>query len=314
MQLVTNSLLLIFSIALLWIGANYLVDSAEKIANTFRIPELIIGLTVVAFGTSAPEFAVTINASLTGQSSISVGNIVGSNIFNLGFILGGVALISTVTSSKKMVYRDGLFMLLTTLILLIFFRTDNYTLTRIEGCVLFLLLIGYLIFLFIKKEPLEDNIIHKKAALKDFFILPASLAVIVFGGNQLVSSASSIAKFFGLSDWLIAITVVAAGTSAPEMVTSLAAALKNKHELSAGNLIGSNIFNLLGVLGVAGLIRPLTIDPSAFQSLIMLVTLITLLIVFLRSGWKVSRIEGAILILMGIALWSFDFIRLSGAH
>jgi cation:H+ antiporter len=313
MTLLLNTALLIISILFLWGGANYLVESAERIANTFRIPQLIIGLTVVAFGTSAPEFAVTIQASIIGNSSISVGNIVGSNIFNLGFILGLTALISTVSSSKKMVYRDGLFMLATTLVLLVCFYT-GYTLNRFEGALLFILLISYLLYLFISKEKLEEEITTEKASLKDYIILPLSLAAIVGGGNLLVSSSTAIAKFFGLSDWLIAITVVAAGTSAPEMVTSIVAAIKGKHEMSAGNLIGSNIFNILGVLGVAGMIHPLGLNPDSFHSLLILTLLIIMVIIFMRTKWKVSRLEGALLILAGFAMWFFDFYRMAGTN
>ncbi|MFW6366023.1 MAG: calcium/sodium antiporter [Spirochaetota bacterium] len=310
MILVLNASLVIFSIFLLWIGANYLVESAEKIANSFGISELIIGLTVVAFGTSAPEFAVTVSAAINNQASISVGNIVGSNIFNLGFILGSVALIRPVNADKKLVNRDGLFMLATTVILIFFFYTGGYTLSRIEGLLLFCLLIAYIWYLFVKRETIEDDILHEKAAFRDFVIAPVSVVFIILGGNLLVTSATVIAQTVGVPEWLIAVTVVAAGTSAPEMVTSLVAVIKGKHGISAGNLVGSNIFNLLGVLGLAGIIRPLTLHPGAYQSLILLSLLILFAIIFMRTGWKVSRLEGAILIGLGILLWMVDFFGL----
>ncbi|HRX16455.1 MAG TPA: calcium/sodium antiporter [Spirochaetota bacterium] len=311
MLLIQQFALLAVSIVLLWFGANYLVDSAEKIANRFGVSQLVIGLTIVAFGTSAPEFAVTVNAALRGQASISVGNIVGSNIFNLGFILGLVALFHPVAANRKLVYRDGIFMVGSAVILLVFFLTGGYTLSRIEAAVLFILLVFYLGFLFTKKDPIDtDEISNEKAKWYDFLIAPLSVIVIASGGQLLVTSSVSIAKFFGISEWVIAITIVAAGTSAPELVTSLAAVLKGKHDISAGNLVGSNIFNILGVLGVAGMINPLTIDASSFESLILLVGMIVLSILFFRTGWKVSRKEGIILILCGLAMWAVDFVTM----
>lgn len=306
----TKSILfLIASILLLWFGAKYLVESSERIAIKFGVSELIIGLTIVAFGTSAPEFAVTINAALFENSNISVGNIVGSNIFNIGFILGIVAIIATVKTTKKLVFRDGAFMLFSALLLLFFFR-DN-SLNKYEGITLFVLLILYILFLFIKKEAPDEEIETSPATWKDFLITPASLAMIILGGNLLVNSASNIARALGMSEWLIAITVVAAGTSAPEMVTSIVAVVKGKHGISAGNLIGSNIFNILGVLGTAGFIsaNPLVIDDKAFISLIMLCAMIFIVLVFMKIRYRVSRVEGILLVLIGLSLWITDFIR-----
>jgi cation:H+ antiporter len=308
MTLIINILLLLFSIVLLWAGANYLVESAERIANSFGISELIIGLTIVAFGTSAPEFSVTISAAIKQQASISVGNIVGSNIFNLGFILGTVAIIRPVLSDKKLVLRDGIFMFITTLILLVFFFTNNYTLVRLEGLILVLLLVGYITYLFYKKESMEEDITHEKATWKDYVIVPVSIGIITLGGNLLVSSATYIADYIGLPEWLIAITVVAAGTSAPEMVTSIVAVVKGKHGMSAGNLVGSNIFNLLGVLGLAGIINPLSLEATSYQSMILLSCLILFVLIFMRTGWKVNRLEGALLIGIGLLLWIVDFL------
>lgn len=306
--MILSIFLLFISIIFLWLGANYLVESAEKIAVKFGVSELVIGLTIVAFGTSAPELAVTVNAALFEKSSISVGNIVGSNIFNLGFILGAVALISVVFTSKKIVYRDGLFMFLTSLLLLFFFQ--NGKLERYEGFIMIGLLISYLIYLFIMKEPIEDDeIATNPATLKDYFILPISLAVIILGGNLLVSSASDIALKLGMREWLIAITVVAAGTSAPEMVTSIVAVVKGKHGMSAGNLIGSNIFNILGVLGTASILKPLAISSEAFRSLSFLCGMIVIVILFMRTKWKITKLEGAFLILIGLLLWIHDFMN-----
>ena len=299
--MIIDSLVLVLSILMLWFGAKYLVDSASRIAGTLGVSELVIGLTVVAFGTSAPEFAVTIGAALKGKADISVSNIVGSNIFNVGFILGAVAIVKTIQTSRRLVYRDGLFMIGVTFLLLFFFH--NLLLTKVEGIVLISLLLAYLLFLFFKKEALEEeDTILEKATWKDFLIFPLSIASIVGGGNFLVDSAVGIARVLGISEWVIGITIVAAGTSAPEMATSLAAVLKEKHGISAGNLIGSNLFNILGVLGLAGILNPLKIDSQGLGSIAMLSGMMILVIIFLRTGWRLSRTEGIILATIGIII------------
>ncbi len=308
LNILLNTFVLLLSILFLWKGADSLVDSASKIAETFGISDLVIGLTVVAFGTSAPEFAVTIDAALKQRADISVGNIVGSNIFNLGFILGTVAIIKSIESTKKLIYRDGLFMIFVTFLLLAFFFDNR--LERHEGIILMGILLFYLVFLFIKKEPLdEERIVHEPATGKDWVMLPLSIAAVILGGHYLVSSASFLAKTAGVSDWVIGVTIVAAGTSAPEMATSLAAVLKGKHGMSAGNLIGSDLFNILGVLGLAGTLNPMEINPNAYSSLLMLSGMVTLVIVFLRTGWRLSRTEGFILLGIGIARWIVDFMK-----
>jgi len=303
-----NVIILLISIVLLWKGADLLVESASRVAEKFGVSDLVIGLTVVAFGTSAPEAAVTINAALKGQADISVGNIVGSNIFNLGFILGTVAVIKSIESSRKLVYRDGVFMIMITFLLLLFFY--DLKLSRYEGIILMTILASYLIYLFRHKELLEnEEIIHETATWKDALLLPLSIAIVVAGGHLLVESAGFLARGMGISEWVIGVTIVAAGTSAPEMATSIAAVLKGKHGMSAGNLIGSDIFNVLGILGLAGVITPMQINPSAYGSLLMLCGMVILVIIFLRTGWKLSRMEGAILILIGIGRWILDFMK-----
>ena len=167
--LILDCLFVIISIVMLWKGADWLVDSAAEIAHSLKVSDLIIGLTVVAFGTSAPEFAVTISAALTKQTDISIGNVIGSNIFNLGFILGGTAMIRPIETSEKLFYRDGLFLLIATaLIFLLFFGFDGWTIddsyTQYEGLLLFTLLVGYVTFLFIKKDPPEK--IHPHSATR----------------------------------------------------------------------------------------------------------------------------------------------------
>ena len=300
-----NIIILFISIILLWKGADYLVESASRIAMKYGVSDLVVGLTIVAFGTSAPEFAVTINAALKNQSAISVGNIVGSNIFNTGFILGFVALFTAVKSTGKMIYRDGAFMMGISLLLLFFFR--DYTLNKVEAFVFIILICLYLIFLFVKKEPVEEIESHEKARPVDFFILPLSTAFVIAGGHYLVESSVYIARIIGLSEWIIGVTIVAFGTSAPEMATSLAAVLKGKHGLSAGNLIGSNIFNILGVLGLAGVLSTLTVSPDALISMAILCIMSLIMLVFLRTGMVLSKLEGLILIMLSLISYLIIF-------
>ena len=292
-------------------GAAWLVDSAARIAKHMGISELVIGLTVVAFGTSAPEFAATITAAIEGHSEISIGNVVGSNIFNIGFILGGCAILSTIKTTEALVYRDGLILIVITGVLLAALGR-NHQLDRYEGILMFLGLIVYLIYLFRKRETvMDEEVAAGEATWKDGFFLVLGLALIIAGGRFLVSSSSEIARTFGMSEWVIGVTVVAAGTSVPEFVISLVALIKKHHGISAGNLIGSNLFNTLGVLGVAGAIqlptKQLIVEPSALWSVLMLIGLTALVLIFMRTGWKITRKEGIILILVSLAIWIYIF-------
>jgi cation:H+ antiporter len=286
------------------------VDSAARIARRLGISELVIGLTVVAFGTSAPEFAVTINAALRGNAGVSIGNVVGSNIFNIGFILGGCALVGAIKIGRELVWRDGLLLLIVTSVLYLMFLDGR--LDRWEGVVFVAGLIGYLIYLFRKRETvMEEEVSGGTAEGKDFVLLVIGLALIIGGGHFLVESATFIAEKAGLSEWLIGVTVVAAGTSVPEFVISLVAILKKHHGISAGNLIGSNIFNTLGVLGLAGAIQlpahPLLVGHSARVSVALLIALTLIVVVLMRTGWKLRRWEGAVLIIIGLGIWIFNF-------
>lgn len=267
-------------------------------------------------GTSAPEFAVSINAALKSLPSISIGNIVGSNIFNLGFILGTIAIIKPVKTGKTVVYRDGVFLLAITLLLLFFIvNTTPYIISRFEGILFISILIIYLGYLFFKSKniPFDDNtdyVNEEEAAnitYKDYLLLLSGIIMIYLGGEFLVNSSTSLAKAVGISEWVIGVTIVAAGTSAPEFVTSLVAVLKGKSEISIGNLIGSDLFNILGVLGLAAFIRPLTVETAAVYSLIMLVFMVALVWVFMKTGWEISKKEGIILVLIGALRWIVDF-------
>ncbi len=302
-----NFLIVIACIGGLTYGATLIVDAAVHLARKLRVSDLIIGLTVVAIGTSAPEFAVTISAAIRGQANISVGNVVGSNIFNLGFILGGVVAIKAISTTPKLVYRDGSVLIGTTLLLLFFMR--DLQLQRYEGAILITLLIIYIAYLAYQREASDEELPEGEFNWRDIPRLLAGLALIVVSGHYLVESASEIARGFGVTEWVIGVTIVAAGTSAPEMATSLVSAIKGHAGLSIGNLIGSDLFNLLGVLGVAGIIQtqPMVIDQAGLSSLALLSSMVFVVVVLMRTGWKLSRWEGVLLLTVNLVRWVADF-------
>ena len=175
-----------------------------------------------------------------------------------------------------------------------------------EGSILFLTLIGYILFLFIKKEPIEET--HTKSAnIQSYAFFFLGLFLIVLGGHLMVEHASSLARAFGVSDWVIAVTIVAAGTSAPELATSLTAAFKEKHGMAIGNLIGSDLFNLLGVLGLAGIINPTHIQADIHSSIIVLIIMVSMVLIMMRTGWQISRLEGTLLVSLNLVRWYLDF-------
>ena len=306
MTFLPDILIVTISIFALWGGAVWVVESASRLAKKFGLSELVIGLTVVAIATSAPEFAVTVYAALTDQSAISVGNVVGSDIFNLGVILGLVAMHSILFTSKALLYRDTFLLLSTGILLLIFFI--DLKLVFFEGLILFSTLLIYIYILIRQKYPVEEELPEGPFTMWDIPRLIVGAGLIIGGAHFLVDSASNIARYFGLSEWMIGITIVAAGTSAPELATSLVAVIKGKHGISAGNLIGSDLFNLLGVLGVASMVKTLSIQESEYISLVFMAATLLVLTIMIRTGWKISKTEGAILIAIALFRWTYDFI------
>ncbi len=308
MEILVNSLIIAACVFALAKGSSIFVDSAVKIAQWLNVPNLVIGLTIVAFGTSAPEFSVTLQAAANEMSNISVANIVGSNIFNLGFILGGTALIRTLYSDRKSVYRDGAFLLGGTVILTLLIW--DLSISRAGGIILFGLLIVYIVYLFLRKYDKPVDALDKDTSTirwYDFLLFLLGLAMIIGGGHFLVESSVKIARIIGLSEWVIGVTIVAFGTSAPELATSITAALKGHHGISVGNLIGSDIFNVFGVLGLTAILNNLEVEIGARSNLIVLIGMVLLVIIFMRTRWKISRWEGAVLIVIGLLRWFYSF-------
>jgi len=305
MEILKDVIMVIVSIVVIAQGAAWLVDGAASVAKRLGISELIIGLTVVALGTSAPEFGVTILSALRGITDISVGNIVGSNIFNLGFILGGTAIIHSLKTNRKIIVRDGFFLLFGAILLSVFLW--NLTLGKIEGIILFTLLLIYLSYLYLKKQHLETEIPTQTMRWWNPLMLLLGMGMVLIGSHFLVNSAVNLARVMGVSEWVIGATIVAAGTSAPEFATSLVAALRNRYGISVGNLIGSDIFNLYGVLGLAGILRDLPVVIDARMNLIILSLMVGLVLIFMRTGWIISRREGIVLVAIGLARWIYSF-------
>jgi cation:H+ antiporter len=303
-------------------GADVLVDAASRVALRLGVSELVIGLTVVSMGTSAPEFFVTVMAAFQGKGDISVGNIVGSNIFNLGFILGGCALFHAIRTSPALFFRDGAVLGSTTVLLCLMIGID-LRLDRHDGAILMVIMVLYLMRLYrdraagIDEEVLQEveaeehesaeEVLQQHSLGRDAAFLVLGLGTIVVASEFMLGSAVHIARVFGLSEWVIGVTIVAAGTSAPEFVTSFVAVLKGRHDIGAGNLVGSDIFNLLGILGLAGVLQPVAVEPAARISLLALCGMVFLALFFIRTGWQVSRLEGGILLLVAMARWAFDF-------
>jgi cation:H+ antiporter len=299
-------MLLIVSLFLLWKGADLVVHSAARIAHRFCLPDLVIGLTVVALGTSAPEISVTLLAAMKGQPDIALGNVVGSNVFNMGLILGTTALLRACPIPRLLVRRDAPMLLLATIILLI--CVSDRTVARWEGVTMEVLFLLYLLYLFRRDQgPIEEHTIPTgSATFWDVPILILGLCGLIAGGALLVDSASTLARAVGVSEWAIAVTIVAAGTSAPECATCIVAVLHGRHSMATGNLIGSDLFNILGVLGLAAIMRPLSVSTIAPGSVILMVAMVATVLIFMRSGWRLSRAEGLALIGFALMRWSRD--------
>jgi cation:H+ antiporter len=315
LPILANIAIVVATILIITKGAQWLVEAAAAIAVYFGVSELVVGLTVVAFGTSAPEFAVTLTAAFRNQGDISVGNIVGSNVFNLGFILGGCAAFRAIPTSLTLFKRDGPFLVISALLLFGLVGLDLH-LDRLDGPILAGMLVAYLVLLFKQRrksaqmqiEPEEEpsKLIRLPRLSRDAPMLVGGLLLILGGSRVLVDSATAVARSFGISEWVIGVTIVAAGTSAPELATTLVGVMKRRFDISAGNLIGSDIFNLLGVLGLAGILRPVEVDPVARYSILALAVMVAMVMVFMRTGWRISRLEGVLLVLIALARWCFD--------
>lgn len=298
-----NILLLVLGFVLLIKGADYFVDGASGIADRFGIPQIVIGLTIVAFGTSAPEAAVSIGSGLKGSTGLAIGNVVGSNILNILVILGVASCITALNVAKSTAYIEIPFVIFVTAILVVLGKFSG-ELGRVEGAVLWALFIAFFVYLIMmaKKGMKEDKQEEKKEEKKTSILLLLVITIIgmggiVIGSNVTVDSASFIANEFGMSERLIGLTIVAFGTSLPELVTSIIAAIKGNADIAIGNIVGSNIFNILFVLGTTALIAPITYeDAFVIDGLIAVAAAVILQLLVIKNR-KITRAGGVVMLL-----------------
>lgn len=318
-----NILLLIVGMVLLVKGADWFVSGSSEIAKALKIPPLIIGLTLVSMGTSAPEASVSINSAVNGMNDMSIGNVVGSNIFNTLLILGVSSLIVPLSIGKDIKRYDIPVMVCIYGVLLLFgFVITPLKLDIFESVTLLALFAAYTAFLIIRAKKANKGLAlaggsstpqtaeKKKRPIAVSIILAAvGLAGIIFGGDLVVDNASDIAKAVGMSESLVGLTIVAVGTSLPELVTSITASVKKENDIAIGNVIGSNIFNIIFILGLSSTISPLTLDRAALvDMLVMFGSGVILLLIALFSK-KMQRWQGAVTLLLYVGYLTYIIIR-----
>lgn len=305
--MILQFLILIAGLVLILLGANYLVDGASSIAKKFGLSEFIIGVTIVGIGTSAPEMVVSILSAIQGKADMAIGNVVGSNIFNTLMILGVTALIAPLTITKSNLKKDIPINIAVTVLLILLgmnftlFGAGQNQLCRLDGAIMFGIFVWYLWSSFRSEKAADDE-----SGIKIFpiwlaiIMIAGGLAGLVYGGRLFVNSATEIAKGFGVSDKFIAITVMAAGTSMPELATCVVAALKGRGQLALGNILGSNISNILLILGLSSLITPLSFNGITSVDMITLLgcSIFIFLSAYMFKKRRLDRIEACILLLI----------------
>lgn len=300
--------ILLAGLLLILFGANWLVDGSSSVAKRFGISEFVIGLTIVGIGTSTPEMVVSFLSSLQGKADMAIGNIVGSNIFNTMMILGVTAMISPLVITRSNLKKDIPLNIIVTIILIVLgmnftlFGQGKDQLCRIDGAILLAIFVWYLWSSF-KSDTTDEEEgegIKEYSILMSVILIIGGLAALIFGGRLFVNSATELAKMFGVSDKFIAITVMAAGTSMPELATCVVAALKGRGQLALGNILGSNISNILLILGGAALINPLSFNGMTHVDLgaVLLSSLFILASAYMFKKKQLDRFEGVALLLM----------------
>lgn len=302
-------ILLIAGFVLLIKGADFFVEGSSSIARALKVPSIVIGLTLVSLGTSAPEAAVSITAGLRGSSDISLGNVIGSNIFNLLAVIGCAALVAAIPMQKGILTRDLPVSILSTIVLFLMMLDGH--ISRPEGIFLLAAILVYMIILVKgalknRTEEAEEKILPIPLSLV-YVVL--GLAAIVLGGQLVVNNATIIAKHFGMSDTLVGLTIVAIGTSLPELVTSVMAARKGESGIALGNAIGSCIFNFFFIVGIASTLAPITVDMNLLVDMVLLIIINILIFIFCRTGHKVTRLEGAVLAALYVGYTAYIIMR-----
>ena len=308
----TNILLGILGGVMLYYGAEFLVKGGVSIALKFKVSPLVIGLTLVAFATSAPELAVSIDASLKGHGDVAMGNVVGSNICNIALILGLSALIAPLPINKKLLKLDMPLMMAASLLLALFFWLNNGV-NRWQGALLFIGVVTYTVWSVYasRKEGVSENDGGDEVEMKEVSVLLsiglviAGLLTLVFGAKFFVGCATFLATRLGVPEAVIALTVVAFGTSLPELATSVVAALKHEQDIAIGNVVGSNIFNILSIMGITPMIKPVTAQGITYLDMGLMLGIAALLWIMMIFGKKLNRAEGTLLLVINFLYAGF---------
>ncbi|MBQ7965756.1 MAG: calcium/sodium antiporter [Ruminococcus sp.] len=293
-----NILLLLLGFVLLIKGADFFVDGSSSIAKLLKVPSVVIGLTIVAMGTSAPEAAVSITAGISGSNEIAISNVVGSNIFNMLVVVGACAIIKSFDLDRNILKRDFPVNIVANVVLLVAMLLGS-AISRFDGIMMLLLMIAYITWLVVNalknREESGDNIKTISPILSVVYII-GGLAAVIFGGDLVVDNATVLAQAMGWSETFIGLTIIAIGTSLPELVTSIVASKKGENGLALGNVVGSNIFNLLFILGLSSSISEIAVDLSAIINTVFLLIMTVLMYVLCVVRKKLGRVEGIIMV------------------
>lgn len=326
MNILLNVVLLLVGFVALIKGADFFVEGSAAVAKKLHVPGVIIGLTIVAMGTSAPELAVSISAGLTGSNEIAISNVIGSNIFNLIVVLGVCAVMAPVAVDKSIMKRDFPFSIAITLLLAVFISdmiltgksviTDTQAraggISRWEALIIIILFAVYILITVrsaIKNRQTQQEEIEDMSGIKCAVYILGGIAAVVIGGQLVVNSAREIALFCGMSETLVGLTIVAIGTSLPELVTSIVASSKGQNGMAVGNVVGSNIFNILLILGVSSFIHPISAGMFSLIDICILLVMNVCVFIFATTGKKINRYEGAAMVLMYVAYTAYAIIR-----
>lgn len=326
MNILLNVVLLLVGFVALIKGADFFVEGSAAVAKKLHVPGVIIGLTIVAMGTSAPELAVSISAGLTGSNEIAISNVIGSNIFNLIVVLGVCAVMAPVAVDKSIMKRDFPFSIAITLLLAVFISdmiltgksviTDTQAraggISRWEALIFIILFAVYILITVrsaIKNRQTQQEEIEDMSGIKCAVYILGGIAAVVIGGQLVVNSAREIALFCGMSETLVGLTIVAIGTSLPELVTSIVASSKGQNGMAVGNVVGSNIFNILLILGVSSFIHPISAGMFSLIDICILLVMNVCVFIFATTGKKINRYEGTAMVLMYVAYTAYAIIR-----
>lgn len=322
MELLKSAIILVIGFVLLIKGADFFVEGSSSVAKKFNVPSLIIGMTIVAMGTSLPELAVSVTASMTGNNTLAVSNVAGSNIFNLMVVCGACALFTPLTIEKNTLLKEFPFSIICAGLLVVL-GFLGMSLGRVDGIIFLVIFIVYLLWMIRsakqarnagdKLEEAEEEFVEEEIKIlpmwKCLLFIVGGMIAIKFGGDFVVDGASAIAAGFGLSQTLIGLTIVALGTSLPELVTSIVAARKDEVDMALGNVIGSNIFNILLILGVAAAISPITFLMENIIDIVILIVMSLVVWIFAWTSKEINRKEGIMMLLMYAVYMVYICIR-----